>query len=512
MRFKKILAAALALLMLAASIPAYAETTPYYITVDIANQIVTVYKSDDKTEAGIVRQMICSTGKGNATPIGVFTMCKDALSDERTEWHYFKDFDLWGKYVSRIKGNYMFHSILFSSNKTDTPTWGSSHSLGTKASHGCIRLRVDDAKWIAEHCFEGTVVNIYEDGTRDEALRRLLLDRTFSADEETYDSFKRGALSIGKGSDSELVKLVQEKLNDAGFSCGTPDGKFGDATASAIESWQEAQEHEPTGTLNFDELISLTKMLDVDLEGMLPKVGNQDARDFNIKQDVEIDGIQNLQEQLSALGYGSIRPDGIFGDSTRDAVIAYQNANGMEETGELTIAEYEEILALTTPEPQLMTGSSGDEVRQLQEKLREQGYLGGKADGFFGENTAQALRKLQADRGYEATGKIAPSEIDALLAAPTATAPAPTSTPAPELPDMEGDLARVRTGEGECLNLRAEANVRSKLVGALPNDTIVKVIALNPGWWSEVETQDGLRGWAYTEYLEIIKSETEDAK
>ena len=40
-----------------------AQASPkYYITVDLTNQVVTVYDNGNVSNAGIVRQMICSTG------------------------------------------------------------------------------------------------------------------------------------------------------------------------------------------------------------------------------------------------------------------------------------------------------------------------------------------------------------------------------------------------------------------------------------------------------------------
>ena len=39
---------------------------------------------------------------------------------------------------------------------------GSLYALGQKASHGCIRLKVKDAKWIYDTCPEGTTVVIQE--------------------------------------------------------------------------------------------------------------------------------------------------------------------------------------------------------------------------------------------------------------------------------------------------------------------------------------------------------------
>ena len=33
--------------------------------------------------------------------------------------------------------------------------------LGTRASHGCVRLRWEDARWIATHCPDGTTVKLF---------------------------------------------------------------------------------------------------------------------------------------------------------------------------------------------------------------------------------------------------------------------------------------------------------------------------------------------------------------
>lgn len=41
-------------------------------------------------------------------------------------------------------------------------------------------------------------------------------------------------------SDSVTVQRVQEALNNAGYDCGTPDGKAGDKTHAALNAYQEA--------------------------------------------------------------------------------------------------------------------------------------------------------------------------------------------------------------------------------------------------------------------------------
>lgn len=46
----------------------------------------------------------------------------------------------------------------------------------------------------------------------------------------------------------------------------------------------------------------------------------------------------------------------------------------------------------------------GADVVELQRKLRNLGYLEGRADGFFNNDTEVALKRFQHDKGLKATG------------------------------------------------------------------------------------------------------------
>jgi len=128
--------------------------TEYRLNVSIEDQRVYVYKLAGKKYVKI-DEFICSTGLGNATPRGVFTTTVPGR-----RWHYFKEFFIWAQYAYSIEGDILFHSVLYNS-RGGSPTWSSVHNLGRKASHGCIRLKVEHAKWIYENCKRGTVVTIY---------------------------------------------------------------------------------------------------------------------------------------------------------------------------------------------------------------------------------------------------------------------------------------------------------------------------------------------------------------
>ena len=61
---------------------------------------------------------------------------------------------------------------------------------------------------------------------------------------------------------------------------------------------------------------------------------------------------------------------------------------------------------IPTVYPTMQRGSRGENVRLLQQKLVELGYLNDTADGVFGAKTQTAVEQLQADLGLTVTGRV----------------------------------------------------------------------------------------------------------
>ena len=130
---------------------------PYKLGISLDEQRVYVYQWDGSGYNDQIKKFKCSTGMdGYATPSGTYQSGGKVTSGE---WYYFKDYNCYAKYAYRIVGGILFHSVLYNSNKQG-PTNSSVRALGRKASHGCVRLAVDDAKWIFENCPEGPTVVI----------------------------------------------------------------------------------------------------------------------------------------------------------------------------------------------------------------------------------------------------------------------------------------------------------------------------------------------------------------
>lgn len=126
--------------------------------------------------------------------------------------------------------------------------------------------------------------------------------------------------------------------------------------------------------------------------------------------------IATIQAQLNKKGCSVGTVDGIAGPATYNAVISFQNKNGLTADGQVgpatwdvlfdTISggnSYSRILKLTSP---LMYG---EDIRAVQNKLNSLGYVAGTADGYYGNDTKNAVINLQNTFGITADGIVGPT-------------------------------------------------------------------------------------------------------
>lgn len=130
----------------------------YFIRVNYGQNVVTIYTKDSNGKYTVpYKAMVCSTG--TATPrSGTYTMPSGSYS--RGTWGLMIG-NVWAQYFTRIKGSILFHSVPYTQrNKWSLEYW-EYDKLGVAASAGCIRLTVQDAKWIYNNCPAGTQVEFY---------------------------------------------------------------------------------------------------------------------------------------------------------------------------------------------------------------------------------------------------------------------------------------------------------------------------------------------------------------
>ncbi len=371
MRSRKLIAvlAVLTLVVVLTSMAATASAaSKYYIVVDLTNQIVTVYDSGNVSESGIVRQMICTTGKsGTPTPTGTFYLPSKSRASERSEWYYFSKYKCYAKWATRIRGGILFHSVLYSASKKG-PTRASVNALGSRASHGCVRLRVDDAKWIAKNCLAGTKCKIYSSGKTNSTLRKKLKSKTFSRASQTYDSFmgRTGGsssastdskLPLQSGSKGALVNQLQTRLVELGFLNTTPDGKFGANTLTAVQAFQAASGIKKTSKVDqalWDRIFAADAPT-----GMVTtlSVGSRGP------------AVKAMQANLDALLLLQGRVDGVFGSVTEQAVRAFRRNYGYVDAGTAN-TKLQKAIASKAAELRRQYGDGGYEIASVPRKVR----------------------------------------------------------------------------------------------------------------------------------------------
>ena len=132
--------------------------------------------------------------------------------------------------------------------------------------------------------------------------------------------------------------------------------------------------------------------------------------------------IATIQAQLNKKGCSVGTVDGIAGPATYNAVISFQNKNGLTADGQVGTATwdilfdtvsggttYTRILKVTSPLMQ------GDDVKAVQNKLNSLGYNCGTADGYYGNATKSAVISFQSAKGLTADGEVGPATWSALF-------------------------------------------------------------------------------------------------
>ena len=181
--------------------------------------------------------------------------------------------------------------------------------------------------------------------------------------------------------DHEALLQAQKRLITLGYLKGAADGIYGPMTETAISSFQESNSLSATGHLDQETFSLLNQLV------------------ANTSSTVEI------QQRLIELGYLQGTADGKWGPRSTAAMKAFQELNNLSVTGTINdtttaVLFSDDVIALPAG---LAVGSKGDEVVALQQKLIQFGFLNGKADGAYGNQTSKAVKAFQehlVNQGY----------------------------------------------------------------------------------------------------------------
>ena len=305
-------------------------------------------------------------------------------------------------------------------------------------------------------------------GTADAATRKLIhSDAAISANATATPTVQVSptptptmavpSVSLRNGDKGDDVKLLQKRLKDLGYYKSTIDGKMGKGTVNALKDFQQAHgltDDGVAGLATYAILFSENALKKGTTPTPQPTAEATPAPAVTAAQAVSAswptlrrndsgNDVAQLQEALIQLGYLSGKADGNYGAKTVEAVRAFQKANGLTVDGtagantqkalyggnaiaavsKTTAAPTTAAPASATPaagSTSLKIGSTGSDVKSLQQKLIELGYLKDTADGIFGRKTAAAVKAYQKASNLTADGVAGTKTLTSLSGASAA--------------------------------------------------------------------------------------------
>ena len=213
-----------------------------------------------------------------------------------------------------------------------------------------------------------------------------------------------GYVTLEQGSEGEAVKRLQQALKNQGFYSGTVDGKYGAGTVAAVILFQQSRNIKADGKAG-----PTTQRLLFNTSGNITYTA--------LKPGDRGSAVSNLQYTLYELGYYSGAVDGIYGDTTSDAVRAFQIRNKINPvTGIADNATLQKLYSASAIPDQapnttfrtLRLGDSGEEVLELKDQLVQLGYMKFDNTNVYTQATYQAVLLFQQYNGLKPDGIAGP--------------------------------------------------------------------------------------------------------
>ena len=260
--------------------------------------------------------------------------------------------------------------------------------------------------------------------------------------------------TLRRGDKSAQVMVMQQYLMELGYLSTQPDGQFGAGTERAVKLFQEANGLTADGVAGKGTLSILYSGSAVAYGG---SSGGSSSSGFSpaatatprpntdivIQWESEGDDVRQYQQRLVELGYLSSKyVTGKFNQPTVEATKAFQTMNGLKVDGaagpqSLKLIYSNDALNAdgvrvgdllmsssgTGVSEVLTAGMTGEQVRQVQSRLAELGYLSASfVNGVYDDNTRQAIRRFQQANGLTADGAAGSATQSRLYASGTVTA------------------------------------------------------------------------------------------
>ncbi|MBR4081524.1 MAG: peptidoglycan-binding protein [Clostridia bacterium] len=257
------------------------------------------------------------------------------------------------------------------------------------------------------------------------------------------------------------VTTLQNALNDLGYACGKADGKFGAGTQRAVTAFQKDQRLTADGKAGKKTLQRIESLLGstggssggasaatpppkpTATPTPKPDTSGYDVPTRTLRKGYTGEDVKSVQRRLKELGYYTGSIDGNYGTGTVAAVKNFQSRNKLTADGIAGSGTYKKLYSTsavaasaaatatptpkptatptpkptyTAPERTLRSGMEGDDVKEVQKRLKELKYYNKSIDGKYGSGTISAVKAFQTRAGLTADGVCGTNTIKKLFA------------------------------------------------------------------------------------------------
>lgn len=262
---------------------------------------------------------------------------------------------------------------------------------------------------------------------------------------------------LKNGSEGEAVTALQSALAELGYlEEEDVDGKFGSKTEDALKVFQKRNGFTQDGIASQDLQLKLYEDTPKDTRGYRQYVRTvPPVAGAVIREKSKGEPVTKLQTRLRELGYYEGEITGVCDENTVAAIKLFEGKHGLVADGEMNAADQQVLYGATamaasvivtpsptpTPKPPTKTlrpGDEDEEVKLLQQRLKDLGYYTGNITGVYNTATTEAVKAFQKKSSLEQDGILGPITrtvlygVNAIYAVPTAipvSTPTPTTTP-----------------------------------------------------------------------------------
>lgn len=325
---------------------------------------------------------------------------------------------------------------------------------------------------------------------------------------------------LKNGSEGAAVTALQSALEELGYLEQTDvDGKFGAKTEEALKLFQKRNGFAQDGVAGQELQLKLYEDTPKDTRGYRQYVRTvPPVAGAVIREKSKGDQVSKLQTRLKELDYYTGEITGVCDADTVAAIKLFEGKHGLVADGEMDAADQQRLYGagamsanaavaptptptVKVPSKTLRPGDKDEDVKLLQQRLKDLGYYTGNITGTYNDATTKAVKEFQKKSSLEADGVLGPITrtvlygVNAIYAVPTAM---PVATPAPSnTPITQDNVIVIRAGTmGEVVR-RLQARLQelgyytSRLDGVYLTDDIEAVRAFQKASGLKVDGKAG---------------------